>query len=118
MHIARTIAALVLAVAVALLPASGGAAFAAQSNAAQSHDGTVAMSAAHDTDHATPCDHGSSAIDDCASVSVCALKCFTYAGTRLPSLAPPFGAIRLATGFTADIADSRGGIPPFRPPRV
>jgi hypothetical protein len=116
MLIGRTIVAVILAVAVALLPASGGSVFATQI-AAQQQEPAVAASAAHDADQAVPCDQGRT-VDDCASLSVCALKCFGYTGTRLPNLTASFAAIRLGRALTADKVNSRGGIPPFRPPRA
>jgi hypothetical protein len=116
MRIGRAIVAVALALAVALLPVSGGAASAAQIGAPQKHDMAVLASATQDSDHATPCDQGYGEFDDCASMLGCALKVFTLAGMRLPNLAAP-SAIRIGTGFTADNLESLGGAPPFRPPR-
>ena len=112
----RTILAILVAVAVALLPASGGAAFAAE------HDGThsraaVALTMA-DADDAVPCDHGRSTVADCGSLAFCALKCFTYAGLSVPTIATPFAVACAPPVPPIDGVDSRDGAPPCRPPRA
>ena len=118
MPLGRAIVAVILAIAVAMLPATGGAAFAAQIDAGLGRGATTELMVVTTTDQASPCDHGSSAVDDCGSLAVCALECFTYAGLRLPSLQVPFSAACAPPGRTTDIVASRDGAPPFRPPRA
>ena len=119
MPFGRAIVAILVAFAVTLLPASGGLAFADKSHALHGHAAVVdEFAAAAEADQAAPCDHDSSAVDDCGSLAVCALKCFTYAGLRLPSLQVPFSAACAPPGRTTDIVASRDGAPPFRPPRA
>jgi hypothetical protein len=114
MRIGRAIVAVLVAVAVALLPVASSAVSAAKIDGAVAVD----MTAPVEADQGTPCDHGGKAIDDCVSLSACALKCFAYAGTALPRLAIPLMAMRIARAFASDDVVTRAGAPPFRPPRL
>jgi hypothetical protein len=105
--------ALLVALSVAVLPLAGGAAVVLDS---------VEFSAVepiHDCcDHGSPCDETSKAVNDCTSMTACAVKCFNYAGTVLPHVVvAPIGSslhpVR-DSGFVA----SQIGHPPFRPPRA
>jgi hypothetical protein len=117
MPLGRAIIVAVLAAAVALLPASGGTALASPLDAGHGHPAAVELSAGEPVD-AAPCDHATSAVDDCGSISACAVKCFTYAGLRLPTLATPL-AVAIALPLPAtEIVDLAAGAPPFRPPRA
>jgi hypothetical protein len=109
MRLGRTIVALLIAVSVAMLPIAGGAV--AAFNAAQ-------FSAPATAHHGSPCDETSKAVDDCASIAVCAVKCFNYAGTVLPVvLVVPVGSL-LYPVRDGRLLLSQIGSPPFRPPRV
>jgi len=114
MALARTILAIVIALSVAALPATVGCV-----SVAKSSPQTVQSAMPDDCDHhgSSPA-HGSKAMDDCASMGLCAIKCFNYAGTVLPFLmfAPTRSAPQpVATG---DLVVSLIGSLPFRPPRV
>ncbi len=113
MQIGRTILALLIALSVAMLPAVGGA-----GAIAKSADMT-AMAAMEDMDccpHKTnPCDK---AMDDCASMATCALKCFSFSATTLSDIVFPLRVASLSPLFGAQLFHSQTGSPPFRPPRV
>jgi len=114
MGFARTILALVIALSVAALPAAAGCITVVKS-APQTLQSAMPGDCVH---HGSPPVHDSKAMDDCASMGLCAAKCFNYTGTVLPHvmLAPTGSALQpVATG---DLVVSQIGSPPFRPPRV
>jgi hypothetical protein len=118
-RIVRTILAVVVAVSVAVLPATAGALPAAK--ASETSVVEVALSAAMpvDCDHHAPArDRGSRAADDCATMAACAASCFNYAGTVVPGVAPVPTASRLQPVVATALVVSKIGSPPFRPPRV
>jgi hypothetical protein len=114
MGLARTILAIVIALSVAALPATAGCI-----SVAKSAPQTVQSAMPDDCDHhGSPPAHGSKGMDDCASMGLCAIKCFNYAGTVLPHvvLAPTRSAPQPVAA--SDLVVSQIGSPPFRPPRV
>jgi hypothetical protein len=106
--------AVVLAVAVAAMPAAASAIAAAASTA----DASAAAMPADCPHHHAPADHGQKNTDNGAATAACAVKCFTYAGTVVPGivLAPIAPQPRLLVSerrIASNIA-----APPFRPPRI
>lgn len=108
MRVVRTLLALVLGLSVAMLPAAAG--FLSAPALAATH-----VSATHDCcdEPAAPCE---TTMDQCQSMATCALKCFSFAGTALPSLAAPF-VMKSVSLPSTDVAYGLIGHPPFRPPR-
>jgi hypothetical protein len=114
MTIARAILALVIALSVAILPATGG--FAVSGHSAMS---SVAPCTHHGMSH--PDHHGSpsdKATNDCGAMAACAIHCFGIYGllNSNPTLAVFAAAIEpsfLAHSFLPHV-----GNPPFRPPRA
>jgi hypothetical protein len=116
-RIVRTIMAVVLALAVAAMPAAASAVAAAGTT----HDGSaaVAHSAAMPADcphHHAPADHGHKS--DGAAMAACAVKCFTYAGTVVPTIVMAPKAPQPRPLVRAGPVASKIAAPPFRPPRV
>jgi hypothetical protein len=113
MSIGRTITALLIALAVAMLPAGGGAGLSVKSPEA------AGMSIAEDMPDCCPhkADPCEKAMDDCASMATCALKCFSFVGTSAVIIFPSVLATVTAS-FTPDRFSSQAGGPPFRPPRA
>jgi hypothetical protein len=118
-RIVRTIMAVLLAVAVAAMPAAAGAMAAAgtrqDASVAMAHAGDMPADCVH---HQAPADRGSNGPDHGAAMAACADHCFTYVGTVAPGLAmtappshlEPLASVgRIATNLAA---------PPFRPPRI
>ena len=113
MGIARTILALVVAVAVAVLPTAGGAAFKLKSA------DTVEMTASepmHDCcpDQAAPCDKSAR---DCMSMAACAVHSFNFATVSFSSLTLPSGHLDRVPLLASAALRSHAVGPPFRPPR-
>jgi len=107
MRLSRTILIAILAIAVALLPTIGGMAAAASAHAVSASD------CCHDQ---SPCDEGP-AVDDCAAMSVCAVKCFNFVG--LPEMAIVAVVVATTVAMPASPAAVSQAIPPpLRPPRV
>jgi hypothetical protein len=113
MLIARTILALLIALSLAVLPAASGAGPALKSTAA------VKMVAIGDMDccphKATPCDE---AMDGCAAMATCALKCFSFAGGSFLPLVYPVTLADWMPPLQGGDFQSQTSNPPFRPPRV
>jgi hypothetical protein len=110
----RTILALLIALAVALLPAAGSAGASVKSPA------PADMSVMEDMPdccppQANPCEK---ALDNCASMATCALKCFSFAGTASSIIVFPSIFARMTASFAANPFSSQTGSPPFRPPRA
>ncbi len=116
MRIGRTIVAVLVALAVATLPAATG--FAAGATTAMEISASQAMP---DCDHHQdiPSNTTQKSTDGCDSMAGCALKCFTttvVSFSSLTFLSSPSAAlepVRLENKVT-----SRIGSPPFRPPRI
>jgi hypothetical protein len=119
--IVRTIVAVVIAIAVAVMPASaGGIAAGRMTQDASSgavHSATMSMDCMH---HHAPGHRGSKNADDPASFAACAAKCFNFAGVG--AVAPAFAAAPTASRLRAVVVARRVtsnlAAPPFRPPRV
>src|SRR5262249_22951214 len=82
MAFARTILALVTALSVAVLPATGGAAVNAKSSDAE-------MIAARSTDDCCPDNRCDKPARDCGSIAACALHCFSFVGGQASFLVYP-----------------------------
>jgi hypothetical protein len=114
MPLVRNIFALLIAVSVAMLPATGGAAFKSTS------DDTMTMSAAEPMDDCCPdpanlCDK---AMGDCGSMAACTLNCLSYAGGISSLLVYPVTLAGTMPLLESDVLHSHTSSPPFRPPRV
>jgi hypothetical protein len=111
MRIGRTIAALLVALSVAMLPFASGA------SVPSSIDILASGSMPDGCDHGAP-DDASKAGDDCASMAACAAKCFNYAGTTASdATVAPIGSNLRPVGDSGLVV-SQTRAPPFRPPRV
>ncbi len=111
MRIARTILALVIAVAVATLPMVGG--FAAAASAA----GVTSMSDCghHDLQHKS---HHKNSVGDCPSMAACAVNCFVFVTPVAASLPLPLLAATIEPELASPVllAHTDGRV--FRPPRA
>jgi hypothetical protein len=108
---ARAILALLIAISLVLLPLAGGGAVAAQSTEISVSDVQSDCCEQHGM-----CDTRT-AKNDCASMTMCAYKCCSFA-PALVSLEHP---LLLETSVALQASNgvrSRTGSPPFRPPRV
>jgi hypothetical protein len=124
MALARTILALLIAASVAVLPAAGAAAFKLKSQDATEMSAGKSMQdePMHDESmheccppEANPCDK---AMDTCASMATCALKCFGYSTGPSSPLSFPLTFASVMPVFESGDFHSQTGSPPFRPPRV
>lgn len=114
MGLGRTILAVLITLSVAILPAAGAAGVSAKSPEAAD------MSMMEDmTDccprKANPCEK---AMDDCAAMATCVLKCFSFVGTLSSTIVFPSACAKMATFFANNPFSSQTSSPPFRPPRV
>jgi len=99
----RTILAGLIAISVAMVPATGGAAVSTN---------PVEMSMANHAD--MPC----CAPDDCKGSVACALKCFNFVGTVFPCvIIPPQIDDAAAPFFVSDALHTHISSPPTHPPR-
>ena len=117
-RIVRTIMAVVLAVAVAAMPAASAVAAAGtmhDASAAVAHSAAMPEDCPH---HHAPADHGQKGADDCTSMAACAVHCFTYVGTVAPGIAMMPKSSHLRPLASAGRIRSNLAAPPFRPPRV
>jgi hypothetical protein len=112
MGIGRTILALVIALSVAMLPAAGGAGVKSPESVDMSMMEDMTDCCPH---KANPCEK---AMDDCAAMATCVLKCFNFAGTLSSIIVFPSACAKMATFFANNPFSSQTGSPPFRPPRV
>lgn len=113
MSTGRTIVALLIALSVAVLPAAASAGVSVKSLEA------AVMSMTEDMPDccphkANPCEK---AMDDCAAMATCALKCFSFVGTSA-IITFPSAFAKMTAPPSADPFLSQAGSPPFRPPRV
>src|SRR5262245_50097180 len=118
-RIARTIMAVLVAIAVAAMPAAAGVMAAAgpkaDASAAMAHAGDMPADCAH---HHAPADRGQKGSDDGAAMAACAVHCFTYVGTVVPGIAMTLTSSRLQPLASAGRIASSLAAPPFRPPRI
>jgi uncharacterized protein involved in copper resistance len=118
MRIGRTIVAVLVALAVATLPAATG--FAAGATTAMEISASPAMpDCDHHHHHNAPGGKMQKSVDDCASMAGCALKCFNFTGTILADIAYSSSASAAlkpvrTNGNISSLMDSL----PFRPPRA
>ena len=106
MAVARTFLALLVALSVAVLPATGGVAVVQK---------TVDASISEPM-HDCP-GHGDKAMD-CASMAACALKCFSFSGGSVTELLFPLKLASQQPPRAREAGPSQAGTPPFCPPRV
>ena len=113
MNVGRTILALLIALAVAMLPAAGGAGVKSPAPAAD-------VSAMEDMPDCCPqkADPCAKVMDDCAAVATCALKCFSFAVTSSSIIVFPSAFSSMTIPLAANPFASQPGSPPFRPPRI
>jgi hypothetical protein len=113
MNIARTVVAFLIALSVAMLPAAGSAAMSTKSSEAAGISITDDMPdcCPH---KANPCEK---AMDDCAAMATCALKCLSFLSTSAVIVFPSAFA-KMTASFAANPFSSQAGSPPFRPPRA
>ena len=118
MRIGRTIVAVLVALAVAMLPAATG--FASGAMTAMEIAASPAMpDCGHNHHNNAPGGETQKSMDDCASMAGCALKCFNFTGTILASIAYSSSAsAALKPIHASNIFASLMGSPPFRPPRA
>lgn len=110
----RTILALLIALSVATLPAAGGAGVNSESPE------PAGMSVTEDVPDccphkANPCEK---AMDGCAAMVACALKCFSFAGAASSIIVFPSPFANMMIPLAANPFSSQTGSPPFRPPRI
>ena len=136
MMIGRTILAVLIAVSLALLPATRsftttvkpvGTSMSAEMVSAQmsspemsmSEDMTTSDMAMSDISDCcpklSPCDKG---MDDCAFMAGCALNCFGFLGTSFSLVVFPAILAGLTTPYASAPLRAQTSGPPFRPPRV
>jgi hypothetical protein len=113
MSISHTIVVLLIALSVAMLPAAASAGMMVKSSEAAGISMTEDMPdcCPH---KANPCEK---AMDDCAAMATCALKCFSFVGTSSIIVFPSAFA-KMTASFAANPFSSQAGSPPFRPPRA
>ena len=121
MHLGRTILILLIALSVAMLPATGGAATSAKPADMSMSSSVEHMSASMDDMHDC-CPHkklpSEKAIDDCcSSMATCSMNCFGFAGISSLIVFPLLlGSVPVR--LVSNPLHSQTGSPPFRPPRV
>jgi hypothetical protein len=113
MNVGRTILALLIGLAVATLPAAGGAGVKSAAPAA-------GMSAMEDMPDCCPqmADPCAKAMDDCAAMANCALKCCSFADAASSIIVFPSTFASMTILLAANPFASQPGSPPFRPPRI
>jgi len=110
MSLVRTLAALLIALSVALLPASLGAGRALASAGS-------AMTMAMDDCCPTPDEPCDKNVNDCAFMAACVLKSFNFAVQEVAgTVLPLFQTLALALAASTDLP-SHSGSPPLHPPR-
>jgi hypothetical protein len=116
MGVSRTILTMILALAVAILPAVGGAVSVAKA-AEASITAPVQDCCEH---HGGSCDQqpGHGMMDDCASMAACAAHCFNFTGLSAAEISyVPVGAV-LVMNAAGPVVASHTDPPPFPPPRI
>ena len=120
MYVARTIMGLVMALSLALLPATGSVSAGAKSSeAAATFEAPVSaeMSAAMDDccpDHTKSCDQG----DRCPSMASCAHQSFSISNVAVSQFVYPSVPSGQLFALVEPAIPVHTGSPPFRPPRV
>jgi hypothetical protein len=119
MRPARLVLSILLAIAIAVLPALGGAV-----SVVKAVESAAAAMMVEDEccEHQGTCDpqqqHHRGAMDDCASLAACAAKCFAYAGVA-PADVAQFDVVAVALTISPSPAFvSHRDPPPFPPPRA
>ncbi len=107
MRVNRAIIAIVVALSVALLPATAGFAAAAPSAGAAMTD------CCHD--HGMPCNK---TMDDCQAMATCALHCFNYTASNFSNFGLVPAVAKSKPLFASEFFRSHTATPPFHPPRV
>ncbi len=120
MNVGRTILAFLIALSVALLPAAGGAGMNAKSSEPAGMSVILGISVMEDMPDccphkANPCEK---AMDDCAAMATCALKCFSFAVASSSIIVFPSPFASMMIPLAANPFSSQTGSPPFRPPRI
>jgi hypothetical protein len=125
MVFARTILAFLIALSVALLPATGTAglkskshdmtAMSAHDSMDDSMDGSMAEPMDDCCPHAiVPCDKDGG---QCSSMAACTINCLSFAGGASSPFIHPVTLAALLPPFEGSVLFSQMGSPPFRPPR-
>jgi len=117
MKLARTILIFLIALAVAVLPASGGAVV-LHPQSADISDVSASTDGKHDCcpPRQLPLQKG---IDDCcSSMATCSMSCFGIAETSTLLIVFPLPLGSLPVSFLTDPLRSQTCSPPFRPPRA
>jgi hypothetical protein len=117
MRRARVVLSMLMAIAIAVLPAIGGAVSVVKAV----ESATTAMAASDDCCEqggmpGDPKDHHG-AMDDCASLAACAAKCFNYAGVSAGEVTYVEIAVATLTVAPSPALVSFTDPPPFPPPR-
>jgi hypothetical protein len=114
-RIGQTILAIVVALSVAMLPAAGG--FAAGSKTMEVSAPEAMPDCGHH--HHAPINKTQKSMNDCASMTGCALKCFNFTGVTFSGIAfsSLTGAALDPIRVSDDIPPQMDGLP-FRPPRI
>ena len=107
MRVNRAIIAIVVALSVALLPATAG--FTAASPSA----GAAMTDCCHN--HGMPCNK---AMDDGQATATCALHCFNYVGPNFSGFELVPAVAKTKPLFASRLSRSHTATPPFHPPRV
>jgi hypothetical protein len=121
MRLGRTILALFIAIAVAMLPVAGSIAPSAKSSEMTlSASADMDISASDDgcdrcPDHAKPC---GKPMGDCGLMAACALKCFPLSTADRAAIVFPSIPTKLIPSLASHPPRPLSGNPPFRPPRV
>jgi hypothetical protein len=113
MNIGRIILALLIALSVGMLPAASGAGLKV------SPEEPAGMSVMQDMPDCCPPkpDPCGRAMDHCGAMAICALKCFSFAGTSSSIILFVSAFARMTASFAANPFSAQTGSPPFRPPR-
>jgi hypothetical protein len=107
MRVNRAIIAILVALSVAMLPATAG--FATASTSA----GAAMTDCCHH--HGMPCNN---AVDDGQTMATCALHCFNYVGPNFSGFELVSVVAKTKPSFASRLVRSHTASPPFHPPRV
>jgi hypothetical protein len=109
----RTFLAILISLAVAVLPATGGFAAVADLSGGPAVAAPAHADCCEHADH--PCDK---AKDDCCAMAVCAIKCFNFCGSAISAALAALHGTAIGPAPTSEWFRSRPVTPPFRPPRA
>jgi hypothetical protein len=118
MSTGRTILALLISLSVALLPAAAGAGVSSKSPDQADMSMTEDVSMTEDMHDCCPPMANPCAMDNCGSMAICALKCFSFAGTSSEIIVFSATSVKMIAPFERNPFSSQTGAPPFRPPRA